>query len=125
MKLQSPINRKVITSVGYTFVFKKNEPQEIPALAVQACLANGCHVVEGEVLEVEERKIVRILQGPERSEAIAGAMRKLVARNGRDDFTGAGKPNAVVLTEMLAFQVHAKERDVIWQAVTEEIGEES
>jgi len=125
MLLQSPINRKVITSVGYTFVFEKNKPLEVPPLAVQACLANGCHVVEGEVLEVEERKIVRVLQGPERTKAISEAMRKLVARNGRDDFTGAGKPNAVVLTEMLEFQVHAKERDVIWQSVSESIGEES
>jgi len=123
MKLQSPVAVKVVTPVGYSFSFKPNEPQTIPPLAVQYCLSAGCHVVEGELTQ-EERKIVEVVRGPERDRQIGDAMKKLVARNGREDFTGSGKPNAVVLSEMLGYQVYAKERDELWEKVAVEIGDE-
>lgn len=124
MILQSPVDKKVVTTVGYTFVFKANEPIEVPIMAVQACLQAGCHVVKGDITPAEV-KIVQALQGPERDRVIGETMKKLVARNDRNDFTGSGKPNATVLTEMLGFTIFAAERDRIWQDVSESIGEAS
>lgn len=124
MKLQSPVNKTIITSVGYTFAFKADVPKNIPPLAVQECLAAGCHLVEGEKLTVGEKKEVTALQGPEREDAICEAIKTLVARNERDDFTGAGKPDATKLSSLVGFVVYAAERDTLWVKTAAEIGDE-
>ena len=121
MKLQSPVERRVITSVGHTFSFNKNEPIEIPPLAVQDCLQAGCHVVEGAVLTEEEVEKVVVVQGPERVKIVSEAMKQLIARNGREDFTGSGKPALEAIEKIVSFYITAQERDAVWQDVTENL----
>jgi hypothetical protein len=125
MKLQMPVDKLVVTLVGYTFEFKKNTPVDVPAAAVKDCLAAGAHLVQGEVLDAEETKIAVQLEGPERITALAKQIRSMVARNKRGDFTGAGKPDAVVMSKDLGFQVFAGERDEVWADVRLTIGEEA
>lgn len=125
MKLQSPVDKLIVTSVGYTFSFIANEPLEIPVIAVQSCLEQGCYAAKGEVLKTEEKEVAKVVQGDERERVISEAMRKMVASNKRGDFTGSGKPDATVLTKMLGFTVFAAERDTFWQTVSEKIGEEA
>jgi len=125
MKLQCPIDKLIVTSVGYTFNFKKNVPLNVPPIAIQDCLQQGCYAADGEVIPTEEKKEALDVQGPERETALKKQIRSMVARNKRGDFTGSGKPDAVVMTQDLGFQVFAKERDILWLEVSQTIGEEA
>lgn len=122
MKLVSPIDRVVVTKRGYTVEFKADEPVEVAFLAVDECLAAGCYPDKGEVVKPEEKEVLVELQGPEREAAVIEAMERLVARNGRDDFTGTGKPSIPKLTELLKFAIAAEERDRLWEKVLENLG---
>ena len=125
MKLQSPIDKHIVTTVGYTFSFKAGEPIDVPPTAIQDCLHAGCHVSKGETLKGEEKEVAKVVQGPERERLICEAIRKLVARNVRGDFTGSGKPDATVLSKIVNFNVTAVERDILWPSVAQTIGEEA
>lgn len=122
MKLVSPIDRVVVTKRGYTVELKAEEPTEVAFLAVDECLAAGCYPDKDEVVKPEEKEILVELQGPEREDAIIEAMKRLVARNGRDDFTGTGKPSIPKLTELLKFTMTAEERDRLWTKVLDDLG---
>lgn len=126
MKLQMPVDRKVITSVGHTIMFSKDEPREVPAAAVQDCLLQGAFVVKG-VLEDNQPPKQEDLEvfGPERQTAIRRQMRKMIARNARTDFTGAGKPDVFVMNEELKFKITAQERDSEWDVVRQELAAEN
>lgn len=117
MKLQMAEDQVVITNMGHSFSFKKGEPLEIPASAVQSCVTQGATPAVDQIQSQSEAETFRQIAGPERDKAIMDLMKQMVARNKRGDFTGAGKPDARILTEELKFIVTAKERDELWDEV--------
>lgn len=126
MQLQMPVDRKVITSVGHTIPFKKDEPREVPPAAVQDCLLQGAFVVKGVLEEKEPPKQEDVeVFGPERDKALERQMRKMIARNNRGDFTGAGKPDVFVMNKELQFNITAQERDKMWDEVRQNMAAEN
>lgn len=125
MKLVAPSDRIVVTSTGHTYKFIKDEPIDVAYVAVKSCLLAGCYAAVGEEIPAEKKEEPQVqLLGPDRDEAIKEAMNKLVSRNGREDFTGTGKPDLKALAGLLNFQIDARERDTHWQEVLDTMAEE-
>jgi hypothetical protein len=74
-------------------------------------------VVDAEMKVVDEAKIATEGRAP----AIEAAIRTMIARNQRGDFTAGGKPNLNVLLKMTGLIVTADELEAPWRKVRAEI----
>jgi len=108
---------------GVTVRFKKGEPTYVPPQAQDDVIAVGAHPVDGPV-DLPDKEDVFVLPaapgGVERASQIKDVMRAMVARNDRDDFTAANKPDARKITGVLKYRVEAEERDRLWDDVVHE-----
>lgn len=110
------------TAFGHSIAFVKDVPTHVPAVVYQAALAIGAVPSTGGPPEVhpEAPKPVDSIDPDERAAAIMAAIHKLVARNGRDDFTAAGSPAVDAVHHIVEFRPTAKEIGVVWAAYNEE-----
>jgi hypothetical protein len=103
---------------GYSVCFVKNEPVFVPKALVQYAIGIGAQFVEdadkAAAVIPENTAPVAPPEGDERKTALFGAFAKLVARNGREDFTAAGLPNVKALETLLGFDIDSKERNALW-----------
>ncbi len=116
-------NITVRTVNGVTVRFKKGEPTYVPPQAHEDVISVGAHPVDGPV-DLPDKADVFVLPlapaGSERDTQIKEVMRAMVARKDREDFTGAGKPDARKITGVLKYRVESSERDRLWDEVVHE-----
>lgn len=105
----------VRSTKGYTIRFEKGVPTYVVDQMVSECMTFGAMPAKGEVLPVEEEAIVTAApEGLVREKAIAGAVKTLVARNGREDFGANGRPKVAAIEKIVGFDVDQRERDSAW-----------
>jgi len=125
-------NRVFATTLGHAIRFVKDEPVNVPPIAVKACENIGAVFVEGEKPEnhVDEdeladqvaasinaaKKAENIAPDPvqpaeptDRMGEIIKAIHKITDRNDRDDFTAAGAINLNKLSKEADFRVDKSE----------------
>lgn len=109
-------DRVISSTKGHTVRFKAGEPKHIPVVILEECLQAGAIPTDEETaLAVPAPEPVKVdPQGPDRRGAITTKMREMAARNQRDDFTAAGRPDVRVLERELGFKLDARERDELW-----------
>ena len=112
-------NKTVSSTRGHTITFIKDEPVHVPDDMHTDVMAIGAVPVDE--LPDTEAKLPSEPQGAEREKAIIDAMRQLVLRNKREDFTASGLPDARALKDILGFGIHHKERDAVWIKVQAEM----
>ncbi len=120
-------NVTVRSTQGVVVRFRKGEPVYVPPQAQNEVIAVGAHLVDGESGLSDEKEVFSLPTPPagtERRTSIIEVMRAMMARNQREDFTGAGKPNAMEITKTVGFRVEKGERDELWDKVTHENDEE-
>lgn len=111
---------------GATITFKKDAATFVPP----SCVAEAVHVgavrADGpqEALVEDELAPVKTISAEEKAEKLAEAIKIMLARNQRGDFTGNGSPNAKVLSSMVDFQVDNTMRDTAWQKFLDAQNEE-
>ncbi len=108
---------------GVTVRFKKGEPTYVPPQAQEEVIAVGAHPVDGPVDLPDKEDVFKLPNAPEGSERdsqIKDVMRAMVARKDREDFTGAGKPDARKITKILKYRVESSERDRLWDEIVHE-----
>ena len=115
MKFIMHRNKTVASVMGLAIAFEKGVPMQVPPYMYQEVLAAG-GVSEDEL--VEDEVLAQVSSEPSdpgtRKNALFDAFDKIVLRNTREEFTGAGIPHAAVLTKELGWAVNAKERDAAW-----------
>lgn len=112
-------NKTVSSTRGHTITFIKDEPVHVPDDMHTDVMAIGAVPVDE--LPDTEAKLPSEPQGAEREKAIIDAMKQLVLRNKREDFTASGLPDARALKDILGFGIHHKERDAVWAKVQADV----
>lgn len=108
---------RTVVGPGHAICFAKGVPTHVPPEMYQLVAQAGAVSADELPDEDDKPKLPVAPTDPnERAEAIQTAIKMLVERNGRDDFTAAGAPHLKVLAEILGFTIDAKERDVQWGA---------
>ncbi len=116
-------NITVRTINGITVRFRSGEPTYVPPQAHEAVIGIGARPVDGEI-DLPDKEDVLVLPkapaGTERDSQIKDVIRAMVARNDREDFTGANKPDARKITKILKYRVESTERDRLWDEIVHE-----
>ena len=111
-----------VSKIGTSIEFKADKPTHVPPKLVPEIIGLGGQVAEKDQAAVDaEMKVVKELElaAAGRAPAIEAAIRKLVERNKRGDFTAGGTPNLNVLSKVSGLEVTQEELDPIWRAVKE------
>ena len=113
-----------VSNYGISIAFTAGVPAYVPARLVPDIVGLGGTVsetdqgvVDAEMKVVEAAKIAAEGRVP----AIEAAIKTMVARNLRGDFTGGGKPNLNTLSRLLGFTINADELEAPWRKVKAEI----
>jgi len=117
MKFVMNRDRVVVTRLGRSFEFKKNEPLHVPPMCWAEVQAAGA-APEEDLPEDSAKSTVPT--GEARTAAITEAMKAMVVEGVREHFTAAGAPHTTALSQKLGFAVDAKERDAVWTALSSE-----
>lgn len=100
------------TTTGHAIAFIKGEPTHVPPEAHGSVLAIGA-VPETDL--VKEEVVSREPTVPAvRKAMLMAAIGEIVARNGREDFSGTGQPHLRVIANIAGFGIDARELDVLW-----------
>ena len=99
--------------------FKKGEPTYVPPAARRYVMEVGATPVDtGEDHSQEDptSSLPQEPSGEDREKAVFKVFEALVARDKRGDFDAAGKPTPKVISQLVGFEIDAKERNALWQA---------
>ena len=105
-------NHTVVSRTGRAIEFVKGVPTHVPEMCWTECQAQGA-VPDDELPSIDPSLPV-VPQGPARAAAIAEAIRVLVLRAARGDFTASGSPSPAALSQIAGFPIEARERDTAW-----------
>lgn len=111
MKFTMSRDRTVVSKFGRAIEFVKGEPTHVPEMCYEEVMAAG-GVPEDELPVPDVTDTTPT--GAARTEAIVAAIKAMVLRGAREDFTAAGAPHAAALSAAVGFPVDAKERDAAW-----------
>lgn len=102
------------TTKGHSIAFKAGVPTHVPGIIYQDALGIGAVPATGDVptMPADTAPVVVV---EDRAGAIMEAIKKLVARNERGDFTAAGAPAVDAVFDLTGFRAQAKEINVVWQ----------
>lgn len=111
-------NFTLTTNKGHSIEFKEGVPTHVPGVVYQDALAIGAVPSEGGAPKLPKEPTVPepITDVDDRASHIMAAIKLLVERNGRGDFTAAGAPAVDAVFDITGFRVQAKEIAVVWQA---------
>ena len=107
---------------GHIINFKKDVPVSVPVKLIPDAIAIGA-VPTAEIPETglpTDPSPPVILDAATRRANIKKAFKTVLERGQRGDFTASGHPHVRSLSQICAFEVDAKERDVLWQEYSEE-----
>ena len=117
-------NHTLIHKSGLSVTFQKDKPTYIPPRMVADAVALGAEPNTSDVAEVaktmQEVEATRAANAG-RAKTIEDAVRKMLARNQRGDFTAGGRPNLRVLFQLTDLQVTQDELEPIWSTVVKDI----
>ena len=105
----------VVSLSGRSVAFEKDVPTHVPDQMWNEVMERG-GVAEDE-LPTSGKEEHAPPTGAARTEAIAAAIKVMVLRAAREEFTAAGAPHASVLSALTGFAVDGKERDAAWAAI--------
>ena len=111
MKFTMSRDRTVVSKFGRAIEFAKGVATHVPEMCYEEVMAAG-GVPEDDLPEPKVDDSTP--QGAARTEAVVAAIKAIVLRGAREDFTAAGAPHASALSAMAGFPVDAKERDACW-----------
>lgn len=117
MKFVMHRNRTIVSTSGHAIEFIKGELVHVPPSMYEEVMAAGA--VPEEELDLDPKTNPEVMEPQDpttRQKAIFGAMETISLRGKREDFTAAGSPHAKVISEILGWTVHNKERDTAWVA---------
>lgn len=124
MMMQLNRDHIVVSKSGPSIQFKKGVPTHVPPRLVPEVLAVGGESVETDK-DAEKAALAEINAAKslldERAPKVEAAVKALLARNQRGDFTAGGRPNLNVLFKESGLTVDAEELDPIWNKVKAEI----
>jgi hypothetical protein len=115
-------NYTLRSTKGHIINFKKDVPVSVPGKLVADAVAIGAVAVDPQTpLPAGETDYVApvVLTGADREAKIRAAFDAVLARNQRNDFTASGHPHVRAVSQLLGFDVDAKERDKLWQEFIE------
>jgi hypothetical protein len=124
MQMQLNRDHVYVSKRGTSIRFAKDTPTFVPPYLVTEVVGLGGTVSETDQSTVDaEMKVVKeaVIAAEGRSPAIEAAIRTMIERNQRGDFTAGGKPNLNVLSKMVGYTVNADELDAPWRKVKAEI----
>lgn len=101
----------VVSKFGRAIAFEKGVATHVPEMCYGEVVAAG-GVPEDDLPEPVIDDTTP--QGAARMEAVVAAIKAMVLRGVREDFTAAGAPHASALSMLAGFPVDAKERDAAW-----------
>jgi len=117
MKFVMHRNRTIVSTSGHAIEFVKGELTHVPPSMYEEVMAAGA--VPEEELDLDPKTNPEIVEPTDpsvRQQAIMEAMETVTLRGKREDFTAAGAPHAKVLSTIVGWTVHNKERDTAWVA---------
>lgn len=107
------------TTKGHSVQFKAGEPTRVPIQIYPEAIAIGAQRVDkGDANVLPDDKAVPVLTPAEREELLHEAIRSLLDRNERDDFTTTGQPTVAAVMRESGEKFDAKEVTAGWKAVT-------
>lgn len=109
-------NKTVTSLAGHSIRFIKDEPTHVPRDMYRDVQAIGA-VPVAEIENDDDKKFAEEPTGDERSAVVQKAIREMLARGKRGDFSANNIPNIKQLSLLVGFQVDARERDTEWEAV--------
>ena len=106
------------TTKGHSIEFKAGVPTHVPGIIYQDALSIGAVPAEGgaPAMPKEPAALEPVTDVDDRHSHIMEAIKLLVERNGRGDFTAAGAPAVDAVFDITGFRAQAKEIAVVWQA---------
>lgn len=114
----------LITKSGHVLSFVKGKPSYVPPACVREVIAIGGEHADGEDHPEDFADAPPANTGPadsgERQAQIISAIRKLIERNDRDDFTAAGSPTVIAVKEAVGYKIMAAEISQAWQTIHEQ-----
>jgi hypothetical protein len=114
MKFTMNRNFTVASLSGRAVEFKKGVATHVPPQMYDEVQAKGA-VPEDDL--PEQKADGTPPTGEARMQAIKDAIKTMVKRGAREDFTAAGSPHSAALAKLVGFTVDGKERDAAWTAV--------
>lgn len=114
-------NALMTTKTGHMITFTKNQPTFVPPPCVRDAIALGAEHSDGKEHDDFPAPVrTQIPANPtDLLAAIQTAIRVLVERNGREDFTAAGAPSSYAMRDVLGYKVAAQEIASEWQKYKE------
>lgn len=115
-------NYTLTSTLGHSIEFVKGVPTHVPPAMYRAALEIGAMPADGESVDVlEDSKPAAPIDPAERAELIMMAIKDIVARNEREDFTAAGAPSVQAVTKAVGFKVASSEIAAQWQLHHEQV----
>jgi len=124
--MKMTLNRDLthVSLIGRSVAFKAGVPTHVPPKMVKEVLQIG-----GVIADEDEAEVTRTMaqinkdeaDAASRAPAIKAAVKQLVERNQRGDFTAGGRPNLNVLAKLTGFTVAAQEMEPLWNEVVAEM----
>jgi len=115
----------VRTTAGHVVAFKANKPRNVPGAIVEQCMAIGAIPTKPEKVKIAKAALIidekPIPIGTARKNVIVEAIRLLVTRNARNDFSASGIPTLPAINNVVGFEVDVKERNTLWAEIQPEI----
>lgn len=119
--MKMSLNRNLVhySLCGRSVRFEKDKPTFVPPHMIKEIVALGGVVADDPAVVEETMKALdkEKADAENRVPTISEAVKQLVARNQRGDFTAGGRPNLNVLSKMCGFTVTAQEMEPIWNSV--------
>jgi hypothetical protein len=101
---------------GHTITFVKGAETLVPPAVVAEAVGIGAERIDAkqDALVAEEKDLPPPMQDGEKEDKVMEAIKLMVERNVRGDFTGNGIPNVRSLERLVGFEVPNRLRDIVW-----------
>lgn len=114
-------NHVLRTTKGHHIGFVKDEVIDVPKTCYGEAVAIGAVRADGDAANViEDEKRKPALSAAEREELLVEAVRALMERNEREDFTTTGQPTVAAILRESGEKFDVKEVSAAWKKVTSE-----
>lgn len=110
------------TTKGLSVRFKKGESVWVPPALTHDAVSIGAVPVDEAVDVIDSGAPEQVILSPEqRKDKIREAIRVMLQRNERNDFTANGYPDARRMKALTGFDVDTRERDDVWLQYQQEL----
>lgn len=124
MMMQLNRDHTFVSKIGPSIQFHKNKPTYVPAKFVTDIIGLGGEVAETDQQEAKNAMALIAqaqLDADAKAPKIEAAIRKMVERNTRGDFTAGGEPNLNTLAKLLGDVVAREEMAPVWAKIKAEL----